>query len=171
MLETLVTRTAQNQSSGPTDPGDREMGCAIGEDHSTCLPQHRSWPRDQKFISWPGSGGCRRAAVYRPIDAPPLGAAIHYNDSGWGDYLHEAEVFDGIFKGLRPSTPEERDVWPGRVSQAVEYVRNLTTDLARSRRPPGHRHNPAPVQQHRRRVGRAPARLGRPEPEAGLDRS
>ncbi|MEV0107660.1 HEXXH motif-containing putative peptide modification protein [Nocardia sp. NPDC050799] len=68
---------------------------------------------------------------HRPIAAPLHGSAIHYEDGDWGDYLHEADVFNGIFKGLRPSTAEERDVWPGRVSQAVEYVRDLNTDLGR----------------------------------------
>ncbi|MBF6139019.1 aKG-HExxH-type peptide beta-hydroxylase [Nocardia farcinica] len=68
---------------------------------------------------------------HRPIDAPPEGSAIHYEDSQWGKYLRESDVFDGIFNGLRPSTPEERDIWPGCVAEAGEYVRDLNADLGR----------------------------------------
>ncbi|MEU7767007.1 HEXXH motif-containing putative peptide modification protein [Nocardia sp. NPDC049190] len=80
-----------------------------------------------------GLASSYREAVsqHRPIAAPLLGFAVHYEDSEWGNYLREADVFDGIFKGLRPSTAEERNEWPGCVAEAVEYVRDLNPDLGR----------------------------------------
>ncbi|MFC8047804.1 aKG-HExxH-type peptide beta-hydroxylase [Nocardia sp. NPDC057353] len=68
---------------------------------------------------------------HRPIAPPREGTRIHHENSEWGDYLREADVFDGIFKSLRPSTSNEQIAWPGEVTAAVMYVRDLNPDLCR----------------------------------------
>lgn len=68
---------------------------------------------------------------HRPFAAPATGITIDYEDGTWGHWLRESGVFDGIFKGVRTSTPDERSKWPDLTRQAAQSVRELDADLGR----------------------------------------